>query len=111
MPGNEEQIPLYVSYVVLVSLSFDEILSSAYELYADLPPKESPQEANGPEERLTKSQKKAKKSTNMAKRFKDTFSRPNVRVHFIGVWCVSNLFCVHASLTTSGTGIPSLLSG
>jgi len=123
LPGNEEQIPLYVSYVVLFSPSFDEILSSAYELYAGLSPKEeSPQEGNsspegdsskrenGSEKRLTKSQKKADKASKMAKRFKDTFSGSDVRVHFIGAWCVSDHCRLHTSLTTFGTGILSLLS-
>ena len=34
--GNEEQIPLSVSCYVLFSPSFHEIISSAYELYANL---------------------------------------------------------------------------
>jgi hypothetical protein len=117
LPGNEEQIPLYV--YVLISPSFDEFFfSSAYELYAHLSPrKESPpqsdssKEENGSEQRQTKSQKKADQSSMMAKRFKDTFSRPKVKVHFIGVWCVSDNCRVHASLTIFWIGIPSLLSG
>lgn len=30
----------------------------------------------------------ADNSSKMAQRFKETFSRPNVKVHFVGVWCV-----------------------
>ena len=30
----------------------------------------------------------------MATRFKETFSRPDVRVHFIGVWCVPTIIAV-----------------
>ena len=160
MRGNEEQIPLYVSYDVLFSPSFDVIISSAYELYADLsakhesqkdsaPPKDeslntetsqqggssrkdpirmddnsrkkegsirkkenrsqeqdqsspkgdslegdSSKKEKGSRKQQTKSQKKADNSSKMAKRFKETFSKPDVRVHFIGVWCVSTTIVV-----------------
>jgi hypothetical protein len=42
----------------------------------------------------TKFQQNAEKSSKMAERFKVTFSRPGVRVHFIGVWCVSTIIVV-----------------
>jgi len=130
--GNEEQIPLYVSYDVLFSPSFDVIISSAYELYADLSAKHESQKDSAPRKdesldteisqqggssrkdpirmdspegdsskrekgsgkQRTKSQKKADSSSMMAKRFKETFSKPDVRVHFIGVWCVSTTIVV-----------------
>ena len=57
------------------------IFPSAYELYADLSPKDK--------HSRTKSQEMADKSSKMAARFKETFSRENVGVHFLGAWCVS----------------------
>jgi len=169
-----DSIVCFLWYLVLSS--FDEILSSAYELYADLSPKHESQpkvisqpkdksqkddslpkdESSNPEDlqkgessrkedkgsvkiddnsgkqeessrkekdkpqeqgpsspkedlspegnsskskkgsgkRRTKSQEKADESSEMAKRFKETFSRPDVRVHFIGVWCVPTVIVV-----------------
>ena len=54
---------------------------SAYELYADLKSGERQASEVGPEE--TK-----EKKTTMAERFKKAFSRENVTVHFVGVWCI-----------------------
>jgi hypothetical protein len=64
------------------------LFSSAYELYAD---KES-EEYYPPQPKtllqwLHLRQGPVKpKPVNMAERFKETFSRKNVRVHFVGVW-------------------------
>ena len=72
MPGNEEQIPLYV-YLSRWNCSSDIVDGSAFELYAEL-------------------NTGARKSTvDMAVRFKETFARPNVKVHFLGIWFVCSL--------------------
>jgi uncharacterized protein (DUF2235 family) len=55
---------------------------SAYELFADF-------------------KAKAEISQKMAVRFKETFSRPKVKVHFLGAWCTSISFVlvnVHESI-------------
>jgi hypothetical protein len=67
--GNEEQIPLYALFFGY-RFQLSETIYSAYELYADL--------KGGPTD----------KTVDMAERFKKTFSRPDVKVHFLGAWCV-----------------------
>ncbi|KAF8489057.1 hypothetical protein JB92DRAFT_3148147 [Gautieria morchelliformis] len=68
--GNEEQIPF------------------AYELYADEKSNEYyPPQPKKLLQRLHLHKRPVKPTpVNMAERFKTTFSRENVRVHFIGVW-------------------------
>lgn len=66
--GNEEQIPLYV-FCINSDYMRNSACDGAYELYAD-------PMSDG--------------TTNLAKCFKDTFSRKDARVHFIGVWCVAS---------------------
>ncbi|KAF8814000.1 hypothetical protein BYT27DRAFT_7219939 [Phlegmacium glaucopus] len=60
-----------INKVGLILRGNEEQIPFAYELYADLSPKH---------------QEKTDKSSRMAQRFKTTFSRSEVRVHFIGVW-------------------------
>jgi hypothetical protein len=47
------------------------------------------------------------KCPNLAQRFKDTFSRKGVRVHFIGAWCIHYVACTvcHISNTSYYLGI------
>jgi hypothetical protein len=47
------------------------------------------------------------KCLNLAQRFKDTFSRKGVRVHFIGAWCIHYVLCAvyHISNTSYYLGI------
>lgn len=65
-----------------------------------LSPKDSSAEGDtlknekGSGKRRTKLQETADKSSRMAQRFKETFSRSDVRVHFIGVWCVPTVMVV-----------------
>jgi hypothetical protein len=66
------------------------IFSSAYELYADeksetyYPPQPQPKKLL---QRLHLRPGPHKpEPVDMARRFKETFSRENVRVHFVGVW-------------------------
>lgn len=47
-------------------------------------------------------------TSDMAKRFKETFSREDVKIHFLGAWCVAIHFWIHESLIRAATGIPSL---
>jgi len=76
------QIPLYVANTACLILR-SSITASAYELY------------RARDEEVTEvGWKKAKVSR--AERFKMTFSRKNVRVHFVGAWYVVpflNLSC------------------
>ncbi|KAF8517077.1 hypothetical protein BU17DRAFT_92250 [Hysterangium stoloniferum] len=65
--GNEEQIPF------------------AYELYAD-PKSDGTTRPSCRFLRPWKRRSSLLEPLNLAKRFKDTFSRKGVRVHFIGVW-------------------------
>ena len=71
------QIPLCVSQYVF--FSHTHLHFSAYELYADpksdIPPVRS-QETDS-QETLSK-----------AGHFKKTFSNENVKVHFVGAWCI-----------------------
>ena len=69
LPGNEEQIPLYV-YPGVSDRSSNLVGGSAFELYAGL------------------NAGAHKSKVDMAARFKETFARPNVKVHFLGVWSV-----------------------
>ena len=39
---------------------------------------------------------------NLAERFKTTFSRDNVRVHFVGVWCVAQVCYLCLPVLTLG---------
>ena len=64
---------LYASHKVIY-------VFSAYELYAD--PKSGERRANdvgGTDDQ---------EHTTMAARFKNAFSNENVKVHFVGAWCV-----------------------
>jgi len=59
---------------------------------------DSSKREKGSGKRRIKSRAKADESSGMAKRFKETFSRPDVRVHFIGVWCVPTIIVVFMGL-------------
>jgi hypothetical protein len=64
---------------------------SAYELYADLGGyRKTTKKTNHSflRKRPSDTATQNSKTDNMADRFKRTFSREGVRVHFIGVWCV-----------------------
>ena len=91
---------LYPSHTLIYALS-------AYELYAD---RESGGQAVNVGSQIIDSQKRLtlvdrfKKifsnesshdtpDSNMAKRFKKAFSRENVKVHFVGAWCVVHINC------------------
>ena len=63
------------------------ILSSAYELYAD-------PESDGQVESLGE--------ISMAKRFKNTFSHKDVKVHFVGAWYMILSLLVRISKLTPG---------
>ena len=95
--GNEEQIPLFVHSIYLIILNSLKcslfLHSSAYELYADF---EADQKTVSLAERLKRVLQLAKrevpenppgpKPIPMAERFKQAFSRKDVKVHFVGAW-------------------------
>jgi hypothetical protein len=94
---------------------------SAYELYANLsrkndglrkkddkPRKTDKDSLKTDKDPRTTSQKEADKSSELAKHFKNTFSRKDVGVHFLGAWWVSAIIALFMSLTTIETGIPFL---
>jgi hypothetical protein len=79
-------------------------ISSAYELFADLGKQErrsrkrasEPEAASNPGvkasdsvERNSDNERGKGEAETMAERFKKTFSRPDVKVHFVGAWCIS----------------------
>jgi hypothetical protein len=90
--GNEEQIPLSASFQPQICLGRSLLLvSSAYELYAD----EKSEEYYLPQQktwlqwlhlRRGPAKPTPDKAVNMAEKFKTTFSREHVCVHFVGVW-------------------------
>ena len=78
--GNEMQIPLCVLNLYLSRALIDNF--SAYELYADR--NSGPNPAKGVGSQNTNSQENPCK----ADHFKKTFSHENVKVHFVGAWCI-----------------------
>jgi hypothetical protein len=48
---------------------------------------------NGLKKSSGKASSSTKPSVNLARRFKDSFSRKGVRVHFIGAWCIHYVVC------------------
>ena len=55
---------------------------SAYELYAD------PKSGGHPVRNVGSEDTDGQKRPTMADHFKKTFSNENVKVHFVGAWCV-----------------------
>lgn len=95
--GNEEQIPLCVLLVCSTCL-YISMSDSAYELYADHTSGGTTSTSSnfvfkstrGDSETFTKlnTEQKEEEPGSLSERFKKTFSRNDVRVHFTGVWCV-----------------------
>ena len=80
--GNEMQIPLCVSHPIC-TLFVDSLNNlSAYELYADLKSGGRPVSNVGSHDTV------GQELPTMADRFKKAFSNKNVKVHFVGAWCV-----------------------
>jgi hypothetical protein len=67
LAGKRRTDPV-VRFSFIVNAQFFKFIVSAFELYADRKSKGS--------------------GDNRRKRFKETFSRPDVKVHFLGAWCV-----------------------
>ncbi|KAJ2911415.1 hypothetical protein MD484_g8998, partial [Candolleomyces efflorescens] len=99
--GNEKQIPLLVLLFSKPNAKLtyvDDSFCSAYELYAD--PKSDRKDYENVDTSLFQRLKQAlgfpleqaptqeppAQRLSMAERFKQTFSRSNVTVHFLGVW-------------------------
>jgi hypothetical protein len=82
---------------------------SAYELFADLRRRAngSKKTSGDSEEGTSSAEKRERRYEKMAERFKDTFSRKDVKVHFLAAWCISaSLLSIRKPLIVFETGIP-----